>query len=229
MSEVPKGYTCDFCGTVIKREANFLKHRCKEMIRHEQLQSPKGNSAYRFYSYWLSKKARGRHNITTFGQSKYFNAFYKFVTWSKKVRIPDREQYIRYMVMKDYPPSMWTENDVYVEFLDWIDRKWSADDHFRYTYMTLRKIAEVAECDISEALLQLHPNEVLVYVKARKLSPWVLLKMNSFKQLFKNLTAEQRVHFEQVIRPIHWSKILKDPSKEHENQLIHEAVKEVGL
>lgn len=229
MSEAPDGYTCEYCGKVLKRESSFLKHRCKEMIRAEELRSPRGQAAYRFYTYWLNTKKRGKHNIKTFGQSKFFSAFYKFVSWSKKVKIPDREQYIRYMVLKDYHPTMWYTNEVYIEFLDWIDRKWTADDHFKQTYKTLRSISVVAECEVNEALFQLHPNEILIYVKARKLSPWVLLKMDAFKTIYKKLTPEQQLHYEQVIRPRHWGTILKDPNKADDNELIRLAVKEANL
>jgi hypothetical protein len=229
MSNAPEGYTCEYCGNVLKRESNFLKHRCKEMVRDEQLRSVRGQSSFRFYSYWLSKKKRGKYNIKTFGQSKYFKTFYDFVDWSKKVKLPDREQYIRFMILKDYPPSMWTSNAVYVQFLDWIDAKWTADDHFRQTFNTLKAISKAAECELSEALLQLHPNEVLVYVRARKLSPWVLLKMQSFKKMYSTLNPEQQLMFEQTIRPIHWGKILKDPAKQDDNELIALAVKQVKL
>lgn len=229
MTKSPEGYTCDFCGNVIKREANFFKHRCKEMIRDEELRSVRGQTAFRFYSYWLSKKKRGKYNIKTFGQSKYFSIFYKFVDWAKKVKLPDRELYIRFTILKDYPPSMWMENAVYVQFLDWIDNKWSADDHFRQTFNTLKAISNAADCELGQALEQLHPNEVLVYVRARKLSPWVLLKMSSFKRMFKGLNPEQRLIFEQTIRPIHWGKILQDPSKAEDNEIITLAVKQVKL
>ena len=195
MSTQPDGYTCECCGNILKRESNFLKHRCKEMIRAEELKSVKGQAAYELYSYWLSNKKKGKHTLNTFGQSKFFSTFYKFVTWSNKVNVPDKKLYIRFMNLKDYPPTMWTDNLVYAQFLEWIDMKWTAADHFKHTYVTLQKISKVAECDISEAFGMLNPNHVLVYVRARKLSPWVLLKMQSFKEMFITLTKEQQLLF----------------------------------
>ena len=82
MSTQPDGYTCECCVNILKRESNFLKHRCKEMIRAEELKSVKGQAAYELYSYWLSNKKKGKHTLNTFGQSKFFSTFYKFVTWS---------------------------------------------------------------------------------------------------------------------------------------------------
>ncbi len=229
MTNQPDGYTCTHCGKIIKREVNFLKHRCKDMIRSEEIRSIRGRNAYNLYSYWLSRKRRGTHTIATFGKSKLFSAFYKFAGWVSKVNLPDKQLYVRFTIMKDYPPTMWTDNAVYVQFLDWIDMKWRADDHFRYTFNTLQKISKAADCPIGEALDQLHPNQILVYVKARKLSPWVLLRMKSFKTIIANLSKEQQLHFQQTIRPIHWRKMIEDPTKVDDNFLIKEAVRRAKL
>jgi len=229
MTNIPEGFTCAYCGHVIKREVNFLKHECKEMVRHAQVRSVVGKRAYGLYSYWLSRKKQGNHNLATFSKSKFFSSFYKFAKWSTKVNIPDKQLYIRFNILKNYPPNMWTDNMVYVQFIEWIDMKWTAADHFRYTYNTLKQISNAAECDITDALNQLHPNQILVYVTARKLSPWVLLWMKSFKTLFANLSTEQRLRFQQAIRPMHWTKIIQDPALAEDNYLIKEAVRRAKI
>lgn len=199
------------------------------MIRDEELKSPRGKAAYELYSYWLLNKRKGSHTLATFGQSKCFQAFYRYVGWANKVKLPDKRSYIRYMNIKDYQPTMWTDPMVYTQYLEWIDFKWTAEEHFKVTYTTLKKISEAAECPMNEAIFILHPNELMLYVRARKLSPWVLLRMKGFKKFLQSLTVEQQTLMRETIRPSHWGKILQDPAKEEENMLIREATERAGL
>jgi hypothetical protein len=199
------------------------------MIRSDELKSVVGKNAYSYYSYWISRKNRGSCPIETFGKSRLFNQFYKFANWVSNMNLPDKKLYIRFNILKGFTPDMWTSNEVYVKFIDWIDIKWNAEDHFKYTYLTLRQIAKKEDCELNMAILNIPPNQILTLVRCRKLSPWVLLKMKSFRQVLINLSQEQKIHFQETIRPSHWSKIIKDPNLKEDNYIIAEAVKRAKM
>jgi len=210
LTHIPDGFTCKHCFHVFKRESSFDKHRCDQMIREEQLHSVRGQVAYTLYGKWLNGKKRAQVNKKSFGTSNSFIHFYKFAKWKNDVKIPDVDKFISAMVMWEIPPVMWTRDDVYVKFIDFLDAVSGVEDHLKYTYQTLRKVSEIVECPISHAFEYLELHMVIEYIQARKLSPWVIIKIKGFKTFFSNLNPFQKQKLEAYIRPSYWKKKLND-------------------
>jgi hypothetical protein len=52
----------------------------------------------------------------------------------------------------------------------------------------------------------LEPNEVIVLLRERQLSPWILLFSKKFKEMLVNrVSDEQRIIMESIIRPQYWT------------------------
>lgn len=225
---VPDGFTCSYCGHVFKRERNFEKHQCSEMIRSQQLKSAAGVTAFNCYCKWLQyTKKKAVINKQTFGTSRYFAAFFKFVEWKRQVKIPDVDQFIRLMARYQYDPYMWTHDQVYSRYIEFIDRTSTVDDHILTTYKTIQQVAKAAEVEKADIFSVLELHMVMDYVRARKLSPWVLIKMKSFTTFYSNLNESQRLALMDVIRPKFWGEIIA--SKPEDTQLIVDFLKRVGL
>lgn len=227
MTTVPDGFTCRFCGKVFKRESNFEKHRCKAMERAEQVRSPQGQAAFSLFNKWMRARKRSAVNIKTFGESKSFNNFYKFAKWKNAVKIPDIDKFINIMVIWDYSPSMWTRDDVYNRFIEFLDITSTVDDHIRYTYETLKRVSQAAECPLNEVFTVLESHMVIDYIRARKLSPWVLIKIPGFRQMVGGLNEFQKQKMEQFVRPRYWAKKIQENPED--TQLIVEFIQTVGL
>jgi hypothetical protein len=223
----PDGFTCKYCFQVYKRESSFEKHRCDVMMREENLHSVRGQSAYNLFCKWNTLKKRGQVNKKTFGESKSFSHFYKFAKWKNDVKIPDTQKYISAMVMWDIPPVMWTRDDVYAKFIDFLDSVSTVEDHITYTYSTLRKISEVVECPISQAFQHLELHMVIEYIQARKLSPWIILKIKGFRAFFLTLNGFQKQKLEAFIRPTYWANRIKEQPED--TALIEQFIEQAKL
>lgn len=227
MTNKPDGFTCLFCGHVFKREHAFIKHQCAQMIRDKQLKSPTGRVAYLYYSKWLHSFKRGTTTMQTFGTSKHFSAFYKFVEWKRKVKIPDVDLYLRLMIRWRLDPNTWMLDKVYSKYIEYIDRTITVEDHLKITFNTILDISKAAEIDKSQVFDVLEPYMVIEYIRARKLSPWVLIKINNFKTFYARLNESDKYALNDVMRPKFWMDYIKE--KPEETNLISEFIQMAKL
>lgn len=203
-------FTCRFCHKVMVKEDAYLKHRCKQMERDEEFKSPIGQAAWHYYQFWMRQQKRMPPTAGSFLTSKYFRTFVNFVNFIRRVDLPRPEKFVRYMVSKNYPPTMWQNDDVYVQYIEFIDVSVEPLEQFTMSVSTLLKIAERHDQDISSVFTLLTPADLIHLVRVRKVSPWLLLLSKRFKVMFKEqCTPEQRIMLEALIRPPYWMEQMK--------------------
>lgn len=226
----PLNQQCQYCGKVFKRHSSFVAHSCQKKETYEMLTGTlQGKRAFAYYQTWLRLHTRLIAGITIdqFASSKDCTTFCKFSEWSKQVKLPDVDRFIRVMVSWKFHPQMWMMDEVYVKYIDFIDRTSTVDDHIRNTFNTLKSIAKVTDCSLYEAISKLALGEILTLVRARKLSPWVLLKMNSFLELYKGFNDLQKQQLVATINPKYWKE--KFIERAEETQDIVEFVKVLNI
>lgn len=223
-----RSMVCSYCKKSFTIESRFLAHECQQMKREKELKSPNGQAAHDFYQTWMRLQRRAAPSASTFLTSKYFRTFINFVEFVKRVQLPLVDRFIWLMVQKDLPPFMWTSNDVYTIFLEYLDRKMSAMDSAMLSINTVIDYCDKHEIALSQAFETMPIQEVIHLLHTRKLSPWLLLLSKTFKAAFVNRTTdEQRIVLESLIRPSYW------PAKFAENKedvaQIKALVSEMGI
>lgn len=200
-------YQCTFCGTRFVSEDRFMKHRCKEMIRDEEFRSADGQTAWMYYQKWMKAYRRLVPNSKSFLHSKFFGSFYKFAQFVKKVQIPDTDAFIKLMKDKDISPTLWTNDQVYALYLEYVDRIVPPLKHAEITINTLFDVAEEHGIDVADVFTVIKPNDLIQLLRQRKVSPWILLNSPKFRDFFvRKTTSEEKVILESIIRPSYWKK-----------------------
>lgn len=175
------------------------------MQRAKDFKSMTGKAAWQFYQLWMKSHNRSVPQPDSFLHSRYFGTFLKFAKFVKQVNLPNVEIFIRQMKQKDIPPVMWTMDEVYQRYLEYLDFQISPHNMALTTVETLLDLADALECDVSDVFDELTGNEVIQLFRQRRLSPWVLLRSNRFKQFFANGTSgEEKIILETLIKPDHW-------------------------
>lgn len=199
-------YQCKFCKTRFVYEDRFIAHRCKQMIRDEEFRTPEGQAAWIHYQSWMKAYRRMVPNSSGFLQSKYYNSFMKFARFCKDANVPDTETYIWLMKERDISPTIWTNDQVYGLYLEFMDRKLPPMKHAQITVDTILDLADDFQCTSSEVFDHITPNELIQLLRQRQLSPWILLHSGKFKHFFINkLSVEERIIMESIIRPPYWA------------------------
>ena len=200
-------YQCHYCHKRFQRESNFIKHKCKQMEREEKLRTALGQAAWQYYQDWMRLQRKRVPDDRTFLKSQYYNSFNRFAEFVKKLSLPSPDTFIKLMIDNDFPPTLWTRDEVYARYLEHLDRSVSPKQLAEITAQTLDKLADILECDISEVFEELHPNEAIELIKQRKLSPWILLNSQKFFVFLQKVNKENMEQFiilEAVIRPKYW-------------------------
>lgn len=199
-------FVCKHCHKSFVREMAYIEHRCKQMKRAEEIQTPTGQTAWNYYSLWLrSKKKAPPSSAQTFLTSKFYMTFMNFVVFTKSVHLPEPERFIRWASDRDYQPALWSNDFVYAEYIEYLDRRVDPLDQATISINTVLSQADKLNIDVAELFNVIHANDLIQLIRVRQLSPWFLLLSKSFKEFFTNRTTpEQRVLIESLIRPEYW-------------------------
>lgn len=198
-------YTCKYCHFVFVREQRYLDHQCKQMKKEAEFKTPTGQAAWDYYSKWLRHQKKMPPPAASFLTSKFFRTFINFTEFAKKVDLPQPDRFIWLMVQKKYLPTMWMNNDVYVMYLEFVDREFTPMEQAKQSINTLFSVANKHEIDVSEVFTVMKPTELIHYIQTRKISPWLLLHSRAYGQFYLNkIQGEQRIIIDQLIRHDFW-------------------------
>ena len=225
---VTASYTCKYCNKSFDSETRYLSHHCKEMRKFEEFQSPIGQAALGYYQRWMRVMKRNPPAGNAFLASRYYRTFINFAQFVAKVNLPTPEKFIWLMNEKSYPPTMWTNDDAYTQYLEFLDRRSPPMDQVAVSLKTLLNVADEHDVDISEVFDHIKPGSLIHMVRTRQLSPWVLLHSKVFKQFFRDkLSEEQKIILQTLINPEYWGDQFDD--KPEESKQIQTYVAELGI
>jgi hypothetical protein len=203
----PRPFQCEYCQETFVREKAYTNHKCDKKRKYERLQTYYGQLAWEYYQHWMKLKRHAVHNkIDTFISSRYFNSLFLFAEHVKKVNIPSTDLFIRLMIKRDYPPTMWCSDDTYAEYLEFLDRQATPRQQLNITLHTFKQLCDKYNInDISTIFSVIPPIEIINLIKQRKLSPWVLLRSKKFTEFFSSkLSREQQRIIKAIIRFDYW-------------------------
>ena len=221
-------YECQFCQKEFKHETTFMKHHCGAKEKHEQLQQPIGQAAYAYYSIWMQEYKRKVPPIETFVDSRYFKTFLDFAKMVQELQLPNTALFITLMKQKDISPLLWTRNECYRLYLEYVDINADPLTMVQISLETLMKKQEDFQTiDLAATLVSLNLNEMIHLVQLRKLSPWLLLCSGTFKKYILALSQDERDLLMKVIVPEYWAIQLQSKSSDVEE--IKQVVSAIGL
>jgi len=216
MNKKEAPYQCHYCHKRFQREQYFIRHKCKMMEREEKLRTSLGQSAWRYYQEWMRLQHKRVPDDRAFLKSNYYLSMNRFAEFVKKLSLPSPDIFIKLMVNKDYPPALWTRDDVYAQYMEHLDRSVPPIQLAKLPARTLDTLADILNCDISEVFNYLTPSEVIELIKQRKLTPWILLRSKKFLSFLVKTKKEHKEQFiilESIIRPRYWKHQFAEKSK----------------
>ena len=206
-------FRCSFCDTGFVNEDRYIKHHCKQMKRDEEIRTPVGMAALNYYKLWMTGKKRITPNAEQFLKSKLYTSFVKFAKFAVKAGIPNIEQYIKFMIRQDVDPVIWTNDAMYGNYLQYLDRGSDPYKQADATVVFIEKIADALECSTEEIFDLLTPTDVIVMLQQRRLSPWILLHSSKFREFLEKAPTDQRIQILSIVKPRAWAQRRKDNPK----------------
>lgn len=197
-------FECDFCQTRYQKETTLTSHKCEKRDRHELMKTGKGMvlfNCYKTYHRALDHTAPLKEH---FINSKYYTAIERFVDYSRTMMIPDRDGYIRFAVSLKMHPPLWSRDDVYELYIQAFDDRYTPLKQVEISLKTIVGLARYVECKPREIWDYMKLGDVMKYIGAKKLSPWLLFYSDSFQSFLKKCTQSERMRFETVVDKRKW-------------------------
>jgi hypothetical protein len=88
---------------------------------------------------------------------------------------------------------MWISDEVYVQFINFIDNDIDPILQVTLSMDTMLNYADNNQIDIGDIFTTMSINELLYLIRIRRISPWILLLSKKFKQLVSGLSHEQQL------------------------------------
>jgi hypothetical protein len=220
-------YTCKYCHTDFTHEDRYMKHKCKQMLREEELRTAIGQAAWLYYEKWMRYQRKAIPPASAFLKSRYFRSFIKFAELVKSTHMTETEPFIRLMIEKTMQPSIWCNDQVYSMYLEHLEFNTPPLTQITTTVRTMSRLADLAECSLEEVFDNLPMSEIIHLIRQYKLSPWILLNSIKFKAIVQQSSEEEREILGSLIRPAFWRyKFEKSPDI---LKIVQKCVKELNI
>lgn len=206
-------YECKFCNKLYKSEKAFIKHNCKQRVRHVISGTIEGQIAFGLYDKWLFMRHGRYADQDLFKSSRFYNAFISFAKYYKNIKgLPNVDEFIGLMIKLDILPASWTNQKVLSYYLTEMDNQ-QPIEKIKKTIDSLDKLANAYECDITDVFEYLEFDTLVSFLKLFKLSPWILLNSKKFMKWLSTLPWEQQYLMDNVIDCDRWKNIFSNDPK----------------
>jgi hypothetical protein len=152
-------------------------------------------------------------SIETFTTSKYYRSFINFAEYVQKLKLYKPQRFIELMHEKDISPQLWCRNEPFQFYSLWLDMVSDPIEQAGGTVDTLFNLAEIFKCKPSEIFDKVTSPELADLIRQRKLSMFLLLCSNKFKDKLKQMDElEIQEVFDSVNRVYYAERFERDPT-----------------
>ena len=205
-------FECKYCGKPFKSETFFMRHKCEEMKRSEEIRSVIGQAAYQYYSMWMKAYKRSVPPIDTFTSSKYYRSFINFAEYVQKLKLYKPAKFIELMHEKDISPQLWCRNEPFQYYSAWLDMVSDPLEQAASSADVIFNLAEMFKCTPAQVFDKVTSAELADLIRQRKLSMFLLLCSVKFKQKLGEMDElEVQEVFDSVNQVYYADRFERDP------------------
>lgn len=198
-------FICSYCDEKIDLLSKFDRHNCKQKTRTELVGTPVGFAAYKLYNKWLNTRGLTNKDVEIFVDSKYFNAFIRFVEYNKKTTLPDVNMFLKYCIDNTHEPYVWRSYEIYEKFIEYYFKNVTVEDSCKLTVDTFAKLASTYSIEVKDIYTQILPSVLLKQVAAHIVTPWMLFLSRKFQKYYaEKCNAEHKQLFNSVMPAKAW-------------------------
>jgi len=225
-------HVCEFCKREFVKEISLVNHSCEKKRRWFQKDEPHARLGFmawnRFYELnSFGKNAEFRNSYRNFIDSQYYNAFMKFGRHMRDLNAVEPPKFIDYVIKNNLPIDKWTHDFVYEQYIRELTRHETAEQALERNIMLMNEWSMQTSEPWYDFFRKVNPNQATMWIKAGRISPWVLYNVDSAMDLFERCTPEQIAIIKGCAAPGPW-KIKFNKNKES-CDFIRSALRESGM
>lgn len=222
-------WDCHYCSHSFKLELAFMKHRCRERDRIEELRGPIGQAAYSYYNAWFKARRLSTQPIETFAASRYYAVFIRFAKHVVTTNLPAPDEFIKLMVnlSPSINPTQWVADNIYSMYLQSFDAAVPPEKQFMQAIDELEGLAVDHHCKLPDVFQAVGVDALIELVEKRKLTHWALLASSRFKSYLLALPADQKERLAAAINVT--AAVTRIEAEPYLAREFHNAMVELGL
>jgi hypothetical protein len=206
---------CNFCNKNFRSEKRYVAHQCEEFKTNAIFTTLEGKAAFIYYNEWKKAMNLPESSTQTFIRSRFYSAFLKFAKFAMIKMLPDKNDYIKFMVSKIIPPVFWYDEDFYNLYISDFEKK-TLEYKIKISLLTLEEISLILDCDIRDIYLNLRPVELIRLIVNKKISPWLLVPSKKFHNFIKDrCNNEELILLSSILKLSTWKKVISENHQDY--------------
>lgn len=224
-----KTFKCKYCKRAFSKEATLVSHMCAKKKRFADKDSIGPRVGFRVFQryYELTTNSKKPKTLESFIDSRMYVDFAKFGRYIADLDPVNKDAFVDFIIKNGVKLRDWRTDYVYETYLEDLMRKEPPEKGLERTIVFLSKWAEENDCVFNDFFRKINPIEASFYIKAGRISPWVLYLAESADDLLAQFNDEQYGMIENIIDPSIWTKRITKNTDD--TKFIKETLKVAGL
>lgn len=198
---------CAFCKKSFSSEHILLTHVCLQKQRYNDRNSAASRIAYFAYDkMWrFTTRSDKSKAFSHFSTSKLYAQFIRFARHMVLIDPFNLEAYIIYLLVHEIKIKLWTDDEMYLEFVQDFLRLEPPLKAFERSFVFITGWAHTHGVEYKEFFKKINPDEAILLIQNGRLSPWVLYLSASSRGLLTSFTDDENNMVEPFLDPAFWT------------------------
>jgi hypothetical protein len=193
-------FECRFCDKRYNTAAGLKRHKCPSKERADFcLETKYGKTAFEAYCIWVRMRGYVKPELEACVDSKYFTSFVKFSRFFYESSIPLLQNYIEFMVEKDFLPQLWSHPEVYSQYITSFDSRVDLMEQAKITLTYIDAVAAKVGITNEELFGVMTTHEMVKMIRSRRFSPTVLYLMKSYHRYLVECTESDAAILQSMV------------------------------
>jgi hypothetical protein len=220
-------HACGFCGKVFSHERTLQVHMCsikeRDLARDEKYPRMGFRVFYRFFVF-TTKKTK---TWDEFIRSRYYNDFYRVGKYIVEINAVNTPQFIDFLIRSTLPIKQWIDPVVYETYVRELNKKENVEAAVERNILLMQQWASQTENHWTDFFRKVSPAQATMWIKAGRISPWVIYITDSAAGLFERMSPEQLNMVKGYLDPSFWE--IKIRNHKEDTDRIRMILEEAGV
>ncbi len=190
-------HVCEFCKREFHKEISLINHRCEKKRRWFNRDEPISRMAFmawaRFYELngRLVKQGQKKQSFREFIDSRYYAAFIKFSRQLIELNALEPAKFIDYVIKNNLPLDKWTHDIVYENYVADLIKHEAPEAALARNIELMQQWSNQTGEQWQDFFRRVNVMQATAWIKAGRISPWVLYNADSAEELLNRCSPEQ--------------------------------------
>lgn len=189
-------HSCEFCKRSFYSEKTLINHSCEEKRRWFKRDEPANRMAFiawtRFYELNDFNGRRKSTSYMDFIDSPFYSAFVKFSKHMIDINAIEPTKFVDFVIKNNLPIDKWTYDFVYEQYIRDLIKKETPEQALERMILLMQQWSMQTDEKWQDFFKKINTNLAIQWIRAGRISPWLLYNLDSALDLIDRCTLEQQ-------------------------------------